>query len=50
MYFVLPFGAILTYPTIPKSRLPSKWSNQKQNCRATFKHKNEWTTTSMSPT
>jgi hypothetical protein len=27
---VMPFGVVLAYPIVPKSPLPSKWSNQKQ--------------------
>ncbi len=37
---VLPFEVVLAYPIVPKSPLPSKWSNKKH----------EWITTSMSPT
>jgi hypothetical protein len=36
---VLPFGVVLAYPIVPKSPLPSKWSNQKQNCHAKLKHR-----------
>jgi hypothetical protein len=47
---VLPFGAILAYPIVPKSPLPNKWSNQKQSCHVKLHAKNEWTITSMSQT
>ncbi len=47
---VLPFRVVLAYLIVPKSLLPDKWFNQKQSCHARLKCKNEWTTTSMSPT
>jgi hypothetical protein len=36
---VMPFGAILAYPIVPKSYLLSKWSNQKWRCHDKLKFK-----------
>jgi hypothetical protein len=36
---VLPFGVVLAYLIVPKSPLPGKWSNQKQNYHIRLKHR-----------
>ncbi len=36
---ITPFGVVLPYVTIPKSPLPTKWSNEKQSCHAKLKCK-----------